>query len=73
LEIQAECINRMRVFDAAPKHLRDKANEISDAALTSWFDGLQEQQQRAVLNGKPLPDRTPDRVDSIMDIFWKRF
>lgn len=51
--------NRMRVFDAAPRRVREKCHEQGDAPLIKWWDKLQEHQQVAILAGERCPKRKP--------------
>jgi hypothetical protein len=49
--MQAEAVNRMRVFDAAPKRVRDATNAKGEAFLERWWNGLDYQQRKRILAG----------------------
>jgi hypothetical protein len=36
--IQAGCINRMEVFDQAPKRVRDRANANGEQVIENWWE-----------------------------------
>jgi hypothetical protein len=52
-EIQREALNRMLVFDAAPRGVQRKAQEKGEAPLHTWWNGLDQDQREAILDGRP--------------------
>lgn len=57
--LQHHALNRMRVYDAAPKRIRLKVHDEGDTPLLKWWNNLQEHQQVAILDGRPCPKRKP--------------
>ncbi len=51
IKLNAE--NRMRVFDAAPQSVRDRANEKGEYVIEAWFSRLSSKRQHEILGTEP--------------------
>lgn len=59
--IKADSVNRMQVFDEAPKYVRDRVNQMGEKPLQDWFGSLSVREQHRVLRIPYTP------MDSIFD------
>jgi hypothetical protein len=53
-------MNRMCVYDAAPRAVRAQAKRHGEGPLQKWFLSLDYEQQTAVLEGRPIPPSPKD-------------